>query len=214
MNNFLILIFQLIIFLFSVMIHEVSHGLMAYRLGDPTAKIAGRLTLNPLKHLDFFGSFLMPFLLFIFQSPVLFGWAKPVPFNPYNLKNPKRDSGFIGLAGPLSNISVAVIFGLIGKFLVFAGVAKMTASSVLIFLDVVILINVALGVFNLVPIPPLDGSKILFSLLPDTPKTREFYDQWERSGIFILLLFIFFGIQFISPIIYAFYNILSSGRLF
>ncbi len=192
------------------MIHEVSHGLMAHRLGDPTAKMAGRLTLNPLKHLDFLGSFFMPFLLFIFQSPVIFGWAKPVPFNPYNLKNPKRDSGLIGLAGPLSNISIAIIFGLIGKFLFFAG---LTNSPIFIFLDVVILINIVLGIFNLVPISPLDGSKIIFSLLPDTPKIREFYGQWEKYGLLILLLFLFSGIQFIAPIIEKFYNLLGSGAL-
>src|SRR3990167_5811299 len=113
MDQFLILIFQLIVLLFSIIIHEVSHGVMANKLGDPTAKNAGRLTLNPLKHLDFFGSFLLPFLLFMAKSPVLFGWAKPVPFNPANLRNPKRDSGFIGLAGPLSNLSMAIIFSLV-----------------------------------------------------------------------------------------------------
>lgn len=211
MNSALILIFQLIVFLFSVMIHEVSHGLMAYRLGDQTAKKAGRLTLNPLKHLDYFGSFFVPFLLFIFKSPVLFGWAKPVPYNPFNLKNPKRDSGLIGIAGPLSNLSIALIFGLINKSFIFLNLAN---APLLIFLDVIILINVALAIFNLVPISPLDGSKILFAILPDTPKTREFYEQWERYGIFILLFFLFFGIQFIVPIIDKIYSFLGSGALF
>ncbi|MBI5306563.1 site-2 protease family protein [Candidatus Wolfebacteria bacterium] len=211
MNNILILIFQLIIFLFSVMIHEVSHGLMAYRLGDSTAKRAGRLTLNPLKHLDYFGSFFVPFMLFIFKSPVLFGWAKPVPFNPLNLKNSKRDSGLIGLSGPLSNFSIALIFGLINKFFIFFNLAN---APLLIFLDIIILINVALAIFNLVPIAPLDGSKILFAILPDTQKTREFFDQWERYGIFILLFFLFFGIQLITPIINKIYGFLGSGALF
>lgn len=211
MNSALILIFQLIVFLFSVMIHEVSHGLMAYRLGDSTAKMAGRLTLNPLKHLDYFGSFFVPFMLFLFNSPVLFGWAKPVPFNPYNLKNPKKDSGLIGLSGPLSNFLIAMVFALIGKFLIFL---NLTGNPLLIFFDIIILINIALAVFNLMPIAPLDGSKILFALLPDTPKTREFYEQWERYGIFILLFFIFFGIQFITPIIYAIYGFFGSGALF
>ena len=124
MDNFIVLIFQLIALLFSVIIHEVSHGIMAYRLGDPTAKNAGRLTLNPLKHLEFFGSFLLPFTLFLIKSPILFGWAKPVPFNPLYLKNPKRDSGLIGLSGPVSNFSIAIIFSLILKILTFVGFAS------------------------------------------------------------------------------------------
>ncbi|MEK7634583.1 MAG: site-2 protease family protein, partial [Patescibacteria group bacterium] len=208
MDQFLILIFQLIVLLFSVIIHEVSHGVMANKLGDPTAKNAGRLTLNPLKHLDFFGSFLLPFLLFMARSSVLFGWAKPVPFNPANLRNPKRDSGLIGLAGPLSNLSIAIIFGLILKSTIFFGIIS---GQFLIFLDIIILINIALAIFNLMPIPPLDGSKILFALLPRNKKIEEIEIMFEQYGIFILLFFIFFGFQFITPIIYGLYRILGSG---
>lgn len=210
MDQFLILIFQFIVLIFAVIIHEVSHGIMANYLGDPTAKNSGRLTLNPLKHLDFFGSFLLPFMLFIAGSPVLFGWAKPVPFNPLYLRNPKRDSGLIGLAGPLSNILLAIVFGLILKAIVFLGIAS---GPILIFLDIIILINIALGIFNLAPIPPLDGSKILFALLPRTKKIEEFEIMLEQYGIFILLFFIFFGFQLITPLIHGLYKILGSGLL-
>lgn len=210
MDQFLILIFQLIVLLFSVIIHEVSHGVMANKLGDSTAKNAGRLTLNPIKHLDFFGSFLLPFLLFMAGSSVLFGWAKPVPFNPLNLKNPKKDSGLIGLAGPLSNFSVTIIFSLILKLTMFF---EIISGQFLIFIDIIILINIALVIFNLMPIPPLDGSKILFALLPRNRKFEEIEIMLEQYGFFILLFFIFFGFQFITPIIYGLYRILGSGLL-
>jgi len=209
MTNFPVLFFQLIALLFSVIIHEVSHGTVAYRLGDPTAKNAGRLTLNPLKHLEFFGSFLLPLALFLINSPVLFGWAKPVPFNPLNLKNPKRDSGLIGLAGPISNFSIAIVFSLILKLLVIGGFAS---QPFLIFIDIIILINVILGTFNLIPIPPLDGSKILFSFLPRS--AEKYMMLLEQYGMFILLFFIFFGFRFITPIIFWLYRLLGSGVLF
>lgn len=208
MDNFVVLIFQLVALLFSVIIHEVSHGITAYRLGDPTAKNSGRLTLNPLKHLDFFGSFLLPFALFLIKSPVLFGWAKPVPFNPLYLKNLKRDSGLIGLSGPLSNFSIAIIFSLILKILTFVGLAS---PAFLFFINIVILINIALGVFNLVPIPPLDGSKVLFAFLPRS--AEKYMAVLEQYGMFILLFFIFFGFRLIVPIIYFLYGFLGSGAL-
>ena len=113
----IVLIFQLIILLFSVTIHEVSHGAMAYKLGDPTAKDSGRLSLNPLKHLDPFGSFLLPLFLFLVsKGSFVFGWAKPVPFNPLLLKKPKRDIGLVAFAGPAANLSLAIIFGLLLRF--------------------------------------------------------------------------------------------------
>src|SRR3989338_4079103 len=111
--DFRIILFQIIVLFFSVVIHEVSHGVVALMLGDKTAKDAGRLTLNPLKHIDPFGSVLLPVLLLIAQSPILFAWAKPVPYNPYNLKNPKSGAALIAAAGPLSNIILAVIFGIV-----------------------------------------------------------------------------------------------------
>ncbi|PIR44089.1 site-2 protease family protein [Candidatus Wolfebacteria bacterium CG10_big_fil_rev_8_21_14_0_10_31_9] len=208
MNPF-ISIFQLIVLIFSVIIHEVSHGFVANRLGDPTAKDAGRLTLNPIKHIDPIGSILLPLVLYIFNSPILFGWAKPVPFNPYNLKNPKRDSGLIGMSGPASNFLVVIIFSIILKLVGF--ISAPFVPALIIFLNIIILVNLVLGIFNLVPIPPLDGSKVLFSFLPaGAVKIERFLEQY---GMFILLFFIFFGFQAIIPIVLALYHLLG-GSLF
>lgn len=204
----IILVFQLIVLIFSVIIHEISHGFVAYALGDRTAKDAGRLTLNPLKHIELFGSIILPLMLFIMQSPVLFGWAKPVPFNPMNLKNPKRDSGLIGLAGPISNFSVAIIFASILKIMTVFG---LLTDPLAIFINIIILVNIVLGTFNLVPIPPLDGSKILFAFLPRG--TEEFQIMLEKYGFFILLFFLFFSFSIITPIILAIYHFLGGNLL-
>lgn len=205
----LVLIFQLIVLIFSVIIHEVSHGFVANRLGDPTAKDAGRLTLNPIKHIDPFGSILLPALLFIVRSPILFGWAKPVPYDPRNLKNPKRDSGLIALSGPASNFLVAIVFSLILMLTGF--VSAPFVPGLVLFLNIIILVNLVLGIFNLMPIPPLDGSKVLFALLP--PQAEKYERILEQYGIFILLFFIFFGFQLIIPIVLAIYHLLG-GSLF
>jgi len=207
MNDFLILIFQFLVFIFSVMIHEVSHGLVAYRLGDETAKDMGRLTLNPLKHLDPIGSFLLPMILFLTNSPVLFGWAKPVPYNPNNLKDPKKGAALIGLAGPLSNIAIAVIFGILIRLIgIFSGLSETTMPAIL-FLNIIVFINIILAVFNLVPIPPLDGSKVLFAVLPS--KYSYIQQFLEQYGMVILLFFIFFGFGLITPIIQSFYSLIA-----
>ena len=177
-------IFYLIVFLFSAIIHEVSHGAMAYKLGDPTAKDSGRLTLNPLKHIDPFGSVILPMILFVLKSPILFGWAKPVPYNPMFLKNPKRDGGLIALAGPMSNFIIAAAFyGIIAAM----GVTHTVIDPNLpIFLWIIIQVNVWLGIINLVPIPPLDGSKVLFMALP---KKAYFIERLlEKNGPILLLI--------------------------
>lgn len=177
----------IIILIFSVIIHEYAHGYIAYQLGDDTAYRAGRLTLNPLAHLDPIGSFLVP-LLFLFSAGFVFGWAKPVPYNPYNLKDWKWGPAKVAVAGPAANIFVAIIFALLYKFF---------ALPVFTF---VILINIILAIFNLVPIPPLDGSKILFAIIPE--KYNYIKVNLERYGFIILLLFIFFAWQLIAPIIF------------
>lgn len=207
MNEALSLIFQFIVFIFSVMVHEVSHGITAYRLGDDTAKKMGRLNLNPINHVDPFGSIFLPFILFLMQSPILFGWAKPVPYNPYNLKNPKTGSALIGLAGPLSNFSIAVIFGIFIRLVNSLGASADFLVPLNLFFNTIIFINLLLGVFNLVPIPPLDGSKILFALLP--ARYYRIQNFLETYGTWILLFFIVFGIGIIEPIIKLLYLIIA-----
>jgi Zn-dependent protease len=187
-------IFQIAILIFSVVIHEVSHGAVAYALGDPTAKNEGRLTLNPISHLDFFGSILLPLIMYM-SAGFIFGWAKPVPYNPYNLKNQKYGPAMVGVAVPLSNFLVEVVFGALIRF-------SDVLNFQVVFLEITFFIaflNLTLAIFNLVPIPPLDGSKVLFALLPS--RSLEFQMTLERYGIFLLLIFIFFFSRLILPVV-------------
>lgn len=188
------LIFSLAILIMSVVIHEVSHGYAAYLLGDKTAKYQGRLTLNPLKHLDMFGSIFLPLLLVISKVGFVIGWAKPVPYNPYNLRNQRWGEAMVAIAGPLSNILIALVFGLIIRF----GAYTLPTSFIQLSF-ILVLINVVLACFNLVPIPPLDGSKILFSVLPDS--LGRFRYSLERYGFVLVLIFVLLFWNLITPVI-------------
>jgi Zn-dependent protease len=200
------LVFQLIILLFSVIVHEVAHGYAALFQGDTTAKYENRLTLNPLRHIDPFGSVILPLMLFIFHSPILFGWAKPVPFNPYNLRNRKWGEAIVALAGPAINLVVAIVFGLILRF----GASAIPTSAVLI-IEMIVFINIILAIFNLVPIAPLDGSKILFALLPESAiGVRRFMEQYS---IFLVLLFIFFLWSYIFPVVIFVFSLITGMQL-
>jgi len=186
--DFIITIFSLLVLLFSVIVHELAHGSVAYSLGDPTAKYENRLTLNPLRHIDFFGSILLPLMLFIItagQGPI-FGWAKPVPINPYNFKDQKWGSLKVALAGPAVNLFIGLVFGLAIRFLHLPLDLPFTQ-----FLSIIVLYNFLLALFNLIPIPPLDGSWILLSLMPvQFAKVEQFLKQY---GIFLLLFLILFN---------------------
>jgi Zn-dependent protease len=186
------IIIVIAILILSVVIHEVAHGYAALWLGDTTALRAGRLTLNPIKHLDMMGSIILPTIMALLPGSLIFGWAKPVPYNPYNLKNRRWGELLVAIAGPISNILLAIIFGLFVQF--FGGTVSAIEIAFLI-----IQINVALAIFNLVPIPPLDGSKILFALFPE--KAAQLRATLERFGFFALLLFVFFFSSILGPII-------------
>jgi len=201
-------LFLIAILIFSIVIHEVSHGAAANYLGAPTAKYAGRLTLNPIKHLDPIGSILVPLFLVLMRSPFLIGWAKPVPINPYNFKDQKYGSAKVALAGPGSNLIVALVFGLTLRF--FPEIAA-TPGLTLIF-GYIVFINILLAIFNLLPVPPLDGSHILFTFLPPGfEKLKIFLSQF---GIFILVFFIFFLFRYVLLIINLIFNFIVGVPLF
>jgi Zn-dependent protease len=179
----------------SVVIHEVSHGLVALWLGDPTAKYADLLTLNPIKHIDPFGSVILPLILIVTQSPFFIAWAKPVPYNPYNLRDQKYGPAAVGAAGPLSNIAIALVFGFVLRVLLIMGNASADMGSfTFAAFYYIILINIILALFNLIPFPPLDGSKLLFALFPIREETKMHLEQY---GFILLIPFV---IIFSAPI--------------
>lgn len=193
----IIQIFSFVILIFSIVIHEFAHGWMANSLGDSTAKFMGRLTLNPIAHIDLVGSVILPLFLLLSGSSYMFGWAKPVPYNPYNLRDKKRGELLVAIAGPVSNLMIALIFGIIIRMLLLQGYA--IDNNIIIMFGIIVLYNVLLAVFNLVPIPPLDGSKVLFHFLPYS--MQNIREVLEKNGMIFIILFIFFGFQFIIPII-------------
>ncbi|HJN62811.1 MAG TPA: site-2 protease family protein [Candidatus Paceibacterota bacterium] len=184
-------IFSIVILILSIALHEASHGYAANRLGDPTARLAGRLTLNPLKHLDLFGSVIIPFLTFI-TGGFIFGWAKPVPYNPYNLTDQRWGEAKVAFAGPASNLLLALIFGLAIR-------SGLVSTALLTPVSLIVFVNILLAIFNLIPIPPLDGSKILFSLLP--LKYLSFRVFLERYSLILIIILIFFLWRLLFPII-------------
>lgn len=190
------------IFFLGVVIHEYAHGKVALMFGDHTAKYAGRLSLNPLRHIDPIGTIILPIMLILAsrlsgKPPVIFGWAKPVPVNYWGLKNPKRDIIWVGLAGPTANIILAAILAYVVK------IVTNLPEVVLFLIKYTITINLVLAFFNLIPIPPLDGSRILFGLLPQEAAKQ--YAKLEKYGLIII-----FAILYFCPGIFDFIRILNS----
>lgn len=205
-------IFYVFVLIMSVVIHEVAHGYSAYLLGDNTARLSGRLTLNPLKHLDPFGSVILPLLLILTNTGFIIGWARPVPYNPFNLRKGRWGNFIVSFAGIASNLFIAIIFGLLIRFAPSLGIPLYSIGSLsphpfYAITSIIVIMNLVLALFNLIPIPPLDGSKILFSFLP--PRFRFIEDFLERWGIFLLLLFIVFIWKFVAPIIFVAFSFLT-----
>ncbi len=195
-----------VILIFSVVIHEYAHGWAADQLGDPTAKNLGRLTLNPIVHFDPIGSFLVPLFLILFNFPP-FGWAKPVPYNPNNLRNQKRDPALVAIAGPLANLIMAVIFGLCMHLVLVINIPS--KALFLTAFEAVVIVNLVLALFNLIPIPPLDGSKVLFVLLPAKAYKLKLF--LEKYGFLVVLIIVFNNRlfeQIILPVYWFLYRII------
>lgn len=211
------LIIQLPPLMLAISVHEMAHGYMAFRKGDYTAKLMGRVTLNPIKHIDPVGTVLVPLMLAFSGTGILFGWAKPVPVNSFNFKSPRKDHALVGLAGPASNFALAAVLAIIYRILLwFPGYAFIVSSPIFKPLAAMIVfgihISVVLGVFNLIPIHPLDGSHVVQGMLP--AHQAQVYSRHERYGFIILIVLLFTGIlwQVIAP----FYSIIVSliGSIF
>ncbi len=195
-------IFSIIILIFSIIVHELAHGFMADYLGDPTARLQGRLTLNPIKHIDPVGSIIVPLITSL--SGFTFGWAKPVEYNPYNLKNKRKGEFLIALAGPLSNIVIAMIFGTIIRF----SVGELSSPTPFIeFCAYIVIINLVLAIFNLIPLPPLDGSKLLFAWLPH--QYGKFRVMMEAYAPIFVLIAVFFLWRVVSPLVALAFSLIT-----
>ena len=191
-----------------MVIHEVAHGYAALQFGDSTARYAGRLTLNPIAHIDWFGSVLLPLLLVLSHAGFVIGWAKPVPVNPYNFSHRRLGEGVVAAAGPLANLLLALCFGLLIRFI---GPTLALPASFIDLAAIVVITNIVLAVFNLLPLPPLDGSKILFTILPN--RFSRLRDGLERQGIFLVLIFIFFFWQTIYPLVPFLFSLITGFHL-
>lgn len=205
-------IFYVIVLIMSVVIHEFAHGYTAYRLGDNTARDMGRLTLNPIKHLDLFGSVILPLLLIISNAGFVIGWAKPVPYNPNNLRDFRKGTFLVSVSGIIANLLMALLFGLLIRLAPSLGLplyidSIQTLHPFYKISTIIVFTNLVLAIFNLIPIPPLDGSKILFSALP--PKYRYIENFLEQYGFLLLIIFIVFIWGRLSPIIYLLFSLIT-----
>jgi Zn-dependent protease len=190
-------LFTIVILILSIIVHEVAHGYAANALGDPTAKLAGRLTLNPIPHIDLVGSILIPGLLVLTNAGMLFGWAKPVPYNPNNLRSARWGEAIVGIAGVAVNLLIALVFALVARIAFSQGADVFGAVAATITL-----VNLFLGLFNLIPFPPLDGFTVLRGLLPfrHSYALRQFEDQVMRGGFMTLIIFlVVFSYVFARP---------------
>lgn len=203
-------VFYIVILLFSVIIHELAHGYTADYLGDPTPRMQGRLTLNPLPHLDMFGSIILPLLLILSGIGFVVGWAKPVQYNPFNItKNRRWAAALIAIAGPLSNILIAVIFGLLLRF-----VGLVLPAAVVTIFSLIVLLNIVLFIFNLIPVPPLDGHHILFSILPDHGIGGTIKHFMRRYSLIMILVVIFFVWELVFPLVLWLFALITGSPLF
>ncbi len=201
-------IFYFLVLIISIIVHEVAHGIAAEREGDPTARMLGRITLNPLKHIEWFGSVILPLVLILTNAGFVVGWAKPVPYNPENLKRGNKSVAIVSIAGILVNLAIAVIFGLAIRVAASMGLASVAFFDIA---SIIVLVNIVLAMFNAIPIAPLDGFRFLGAILPrrfeNTMRTLEQY------SFPILIAFLFLGWKFVAPFAFTLFSLLTGISL-
>lgn len=201
-------IFYFLVLIISIIVHEVAHGLAAEREGDSTARMLGRITLNPLKHLDWFGSVILPAVLILSGTGFVVGWAKPVPYNPNNLKRGNKSVAIVSIAGIIVNLSIAILFGLAIRI---ASASGLASSAFFEISSIIVLVNIVLALFNAIPIAPLDGFRFLSAVLP-----ARFERQMrliEQYSLLLLLVFLFFGWRFVAPLAFKLFTLITGISL-
>jgi Zn-dependent protease len=201
-------IFYFVVLIFSIMVHEVAHGLIAEREGDPTARNLGRITLNPLKHIDWLGSVILPLILILTNAGFVIGWAKPVPYNPDNLHHGRKSEAKVAAAGVITNLIIAIFFALIIRIVLHFNVGN---AALVDGVSIIILVNIVLAFFNSIPLAPLDGFRFLYAVLP--VQAISTMRAIERFSLPILLIFIVFGWTFVSPLIFKVFSLLTGVQV-
>lgn len=199
-----ITIFYFLILIFSIIVHEVAHGIAAEREGDPTARMLGRITLNPLKHIDWFGSVILPLVLILSHTGLIVGWAKPVPYNPDNLKHGNKSVAKVSIAGIIVNLTIAIVFGLLIRASLYFG---LVSQPVIEIGSIIVLINIVLALFNAMPFAPLDGFRFFSAVLPR--RYMPIMAFIERFSLPLLLVFIIFGWKVVAPFAFVIFHLLT-----
>jgi Zn-dependent protease len=201
-------IFYFLVLIISIILHEVAHGIAAEREGDPTARMLGRITLNPLKHIEWFGSVILPLVLILSNDGFVVGWAKPVPYNPDNLKRGNKSIAIVSIAGIIVNLAIAVVFGLAMRIALISGVTNIAFFDIS---SIIVLVNIVLALFNAIPIAPLDGFRFLEAVLPFRfQSTMKFIEQYS---LLLLLAFLFFGWKFVAPLAFNLFTLITGISL-
>lgn len=201
-------IFYFLVLIISIIVHEVAHGIAAEREGDPTARMLGRITLNPLKHIEWFGSVILPLVLILTNAGFVVGWAKPVPYNPENLKRGKKSVALVSIAGIVVNLAIAIIFGLAIRI---AAATGLVSTAFFEIGSIIVLVNIVLALFNAIPIAPLDGFRFLGAVLPY--KAEPTMRTLEQYSLPLLVVFLLFGWKFVAPLAFSLFTLLTGITL-